>query len=216
MTETASHGPRVRPRSADQNHVGISASVVPSAARTCSRTCRTSPPFLAQKHDHSPDALRTSGSASTSGTPSDPSTPSVPEQPVEPEIKSVDLQAFYDSTFVNENMPMMGVMDAEMLNAFYAGLTELELKQCIVAMPMISAVAAEVALVEVENAADMEKVKEILQARIDYQVEGGAFYPATVEAWENSSEIIVHGNTVMMICLNPKDAVVDAFNALFA
>ena len=132
------------------------------------------------------------------------------------EIKSVDLQAFYDSTFVGEDMPMMGVMDKEALDAFYAGLTALELKQCIVAMPMISAVPAEVALIEVANAADLAKVEEIFRARINYQIDGGAFYPATVEAWEKSTEIITHGNTMMMICMDPKDEVVKAFNELFA
>lgn len=132
------------------------------------------------------------------------------------EVKSADLQAFYDSTFVGEDMPMMGVMDKEALDAFYAGLTALELKQCIVAMPMISAVAAEVALVEVADAADLAKVEEIFEARIAYQIEAGAFYPPTVEAWEKNAEIITHGNTMMMICLNPKDEVVKAFNELFA
>ena len=138
-----------------------------------------------------------------------------PEKPVE-EIKSADLQAFYDSTFVGENMPMMGVMEKEALDAFYAGLSALNLKQCIVAMPMISAVPAEVALVEVADAADLAKVEEIFKARIAYQIDGGAFYPATVEAWEKSTEIITHGNTMMMICMDPKDEVVKAFNELFA
>ena len=132
------------------------------------------------------------------------------------EIKSADLKAFYEGTFVNENMPMMGVMEGEMLDAFYAGLSELDLKQCIVAMPMISAVAAEVALVEVNNSADLEKVQEIFKARIQSQIDGGAFYPATIEAWEKSAEIVVNNNTVMLICLETKDEVVEKFNALFA
>lgn len=149
-------------------------------------------------------------------TPAEPNAPVEPEKPAEPEIKSADLQAFYEKTFVNENMPMMGVMDSEMLDAFYAGLTALELKQCIVAMPMISAVGAEVALVEVNNAADIEKVQEIFKARIQAQIDGGAFYPATIETWEKSSEIVVNNNTVMLICLETKDEIVEKFNALFA
>ena len=131
------------------------------------------------------------------------------------EVKSADLQAFYEKTFVNENMPMMGVMEGEMLDDFYAGLTALELKQCIVAMPMISAVAAEVALVEVADAADLAKVEEIFKARIASQIDGGAFYPATIEVWEKNAEIITHGNTMMMIVMDPKDEVVKAFNDLF-
>ena len=133
-----------------------------------------------------------------------------------PEIKSADLQAFYEKTFMNENMPMMGVMEGEMLDAFYAGLSALNLKQCIVAMPMISAVAAEVALVEVNDAADLAKVEEIFKARIQSQVDGGAFYPATIETWEKSSQIVTNGNTIMMICLETKDEVVKSFNELFA
>ena len=149
-------------------------------------------------------------------TPAEPSAPVEPEKPAEPEIKSADLQAFYEKTFVNENMPMMGVMEGEMLDAFYAGLSALELKQCIVAMPMISAVAAEVALVEVANADDLAKVEEIFKARIASQIDGGAFYPATIETWEKSAEIVTHGNTMMLICLETKDEVVKAFNDLFA
>lgn len=133
-----------------------------------------------------------------------------------PVIKSADLQAFYEKTFMTEDMPMMGVMEGEMLDAFYAGLSALNLKQCIVAMPMISAVAAEVALVEVNDSADLAKVEEIFKARIQSQVDGGAFYPATIETWEKSSEIVVNGNTIMMICMDPKDAIVEGFNALFA
>ena len=132
------------------------------------------------------------------------------------EIKSADLQAFYDSTFTGEDMPVMGVMEKEALDAFYAGLSALELKQCIVAAPMMSGVALEVALVEVADAADLAKVEEIFKARIAYQIEGGAFYPAMAEVWENSVEIITHGNTMMMIAMNPKDEVVKAFNELFA
>ena len=166
-------------------------------------------------------ALAACGGKDTTSTPSTPSTSNpttstpVVEDKVE-EIKSADLQAFYESTFVNENMPMMGVMEAEALDAFYAGLTALELKQCIVAMPMMSAVAAEVALVEVANADDLAKVEEIFKARIQTQVDGGAWYPATIEAWEKNAEIITHGNTMMMIVLDPKDDVVKAFNELFA
>jgi len=133
------------------------------------------------------------------------------------EVKSADLQAFYDATFAaGENMPVMGVMEGEALDAFYPGLSELELKQCIVAAPMMTGVAVEVALVEVADAADLETVKGIFEARVAYQIEGGAFYPAVAETWENHVEIVTNGNTMMLIAMNPNADIVEGFNALFA
>lgn len=85
---------------------------------------------------------------------------------------------------------------------------------------MISAVACEIALVEVQNAADVETVKAIFQARIDYQVgtddaPGGAWYPATIEGWRSGSRIVSNGNFVMLIVWNDCDQIVEDFNALF-
>ena len=60
-----------------------------------------------------------------------------------------------------------------------------------------------------------KKVKAIFQARIDAQVDGGAWYPETIEGWKNNSRIVVNGNCVMMIAYSECDAVVEAFNGLF-
>ena len=156
-------------------------------------------------------------SAPSTSEPSAPSTSAPVEEEKKEEIKSADLQAFFETTFSGEDMPMLMPMEKDALDAFYAGLTALDLKQCIAAMPMISAVAAEIALVEVTNPEDVQKVQDIFQARIDYQVkEQGAWYPATIEAWEKNSEIVVNGNTVMLIVMDPKDGIVESFNALFA
>ena len=45
-------------------------------------------------------------------------------------------------------------------------------------------------------------------------MEGGAFYPGTVEAWQNGSEIVVRGNCVCLFVGAEKDDMVAAFNAL--
>lgn len=131
--------------------------------------------------------------------------------------QSVDLTAFYESqaTAFGENFPAMMPMEGEALDAFYAGLTALSPKQTLVCMPMISAVAAEFALVEVSSAQQVEQVKAIFQSRVDYQVEQGAFYPATAEAWENNVRIVSNGNYVMLVCFDQCDTVVGNFNALF-
>ena len=76
------------------------------------------------------------------------------------------------------------------------------------------------ALVEVENAEDVETVEGIFQARIDYQVgdennPGGAWYPETIRGWEENSRIVSNGNYVMMAVGDGAKDAVESFNALF-
>ena len=167
---------------------------------------------------------------STAQKPSKPSAskPTAPEnqkpvqKPAEESSKDVDLTAFYESLPGSvENWPSMMAMSQESVDASYPGLSDISAKQCSVYMAMISANVGEIALVQVENAGDVQKVKDIFQARIDYQVgdetnPGGAWYPATIEGWKNDSRIVSNGNYVMLIAVEGADSVVDSFNALFA
>jgi hypothetical protein len=127
---------------------------------------------------------------------------------------SADLTAFYGTLFQGDDAPMMmAVEDDETLEYLYPGLTAIEREQTVVYTAAISAVAAEVAMVEVASA-DVEAVQTIFQARIDAQVDGGAWYPETMENWENNSQIVTEGNYV---CLFVGDDVADmasAFQAL--
>ena len=143
------------------------------------------------------------------------------ETPAEKPAAGVDLTAFYESLAAGGvSMPAMMQAEGETLDAFYTGLSAIKTNQCGVYMAMISAAVGEIALVEVENAADVQAVKDIFQARIDYQVgddanPGGAWYPASIEGWKNNSRIVSNGNYVMMVALEGADDVVAAFNALF-
>ena len=135
----------------------------------------------------------------------------------------VDLQAFYEklladheAEYFNPNMPIEG----EYLTAYYGGLEDIPLKQQIIYQPTMSGTACEIALAEVENADDVQKVKDIFQARIDYQVgtddaPGGAFYPESIEGWKNNARIASNGNYVMLIVWEDSDKFVEEFNALF-
>lgn len=130
--------------------------------------------------------------------------------------QSIDLNEFYATLFQGEDSPAMSEVTEDMLEDLYPGLTAIERKQTVVYMPMISAVAAEVALIEVANADDVEAVKDILQARIDYMVgdgegPGGAWYPETMEQWELNSEIVTSGNCVCLFVSTDKDAMVESF-----
>ena len=152
-----------------------------------------------------------------------PVQPAPEEQPApeqSAESVSVDLNAFYQSLVqtYGENFPAnMNLCEmVEMLDGFYPGLSGLETKQMMVYQPMMGAVVCEIALVEVADAADVETVKGIFQGRIDSQVDGGAWYPESIEGWKNNSRIAVNGNCIMMIAYSECDAVVDAFNGLFA
>ena len=82
-------------------------------------------------------------------------------------------------------------------------------------MAMMSQVGFELDMVECANAADVAAVKAIFQARIDNQVNGGAWYPAVTEAWENAA-LLVKGNVVALIVAGEfQDTAVSAFNGMF-
>lgn len=132
---------------------------------------------------------------------------------------TADLAAFGDTLFQGDEAPMMMPVDETMMEDVYPGLAAVERKQTVLLTAAISATAAEAAMVEVANAADAETVKNIFQARIDYQVgtddaPGGAWYPATTEIWKNDSEIVVKGNYVCLFVGENKDEMVAAFEAL--
>lgn len=147
------------------------------------------------------------------------------EQPAaKPENKpaSVDLAAFVASLSKSDAWPALMKAEGEVLDSYYPGLSEIAANQCEVHTAMISAAVGEIALVEVQNADDVQKVKDIFQARVNYQVgdetnPGGAWYPDTIEGWKNGNRIVSNGNYVMLVALNEgADSVVTSFNALFA
>ena len=97
----------------------------------------------------------------------------------------------------------------------YPGLADVNTKQRLVYVSMMSFSASEAVLVQVSDAADVDAVKNILQARIDAQLNGAMLYPMVAEAWENSARIVSNGTYVMLIVGEDCDAIVDEFNALF-
>jgi len=127
----------------------------------------------------------------------------------------VNLEEFYQTIFTDpENTPAMMPLEGEMLEAFYPGLAEVELKQMVAYMPMITAVACEIVMVECANASDVDAVKEIFQARVDSQVGNHFNYPAVIEAWEKEVKVVSNGNYVALFLVSGMgDQVVENFNA---
>ena len=110
-----------------------------------------------------------------------------------------DLNIVYEDFIASlDEAPMMMDVTDDVVETFYPGLSSTSLKQSVLVTAAISAVAYEVAMVECADSADVETVQGIFQARIDSQVDGGAMYPATVEAWEGA-EILTSGNVVALI-----------------
>ena len=138
----------------------------------------------------------------------------------------VELAAFYEELYAElypvdaDGYPTGPSCDdlglyPEILPDYYPGLTDISVEQMHIYIPMMSAVAYEIALIQVSDAADVDAVKDILQARIDAQVAGGGWYPAVTEGWQNNSRIVSNGSYVMLAVGEDCDAFVDAFNALF-
>lgn len=130
----------------------------------------------------------------------------------------VNLEEFYQTIFTDPaNSPAMVPMEAEMLDAFYPGLTAMELKQTVAYMPMITAVACEIVMVECANAADVDAVEAIFQGRIDAQVSDHFNYPAVIEAWENEAQVVANGNYVALFVVSGMtEQIVESFNAAIA
>ena len=127
----------------------------------------------------------------------------------------VDLEAFYQTIFTDpENTPAMGAMDDEMLEGFYPGLTAVERKQTVAYMPMITAVACEIVMVECANAEDVDTVKELFETRVKAQVENNYNYPSVVEAWEKEAKVVANGSYVALFVVSGMtEQVVENFNA---
>lgn len=167
-----------------------------------------------------------SASPSPSGSAPEQSPAQSPEAGNSPEPAQggdVDLQKFYEDLLVkyegddfNPNMAVEG----DFLTSCYGGLADIPVKQQVIYQPMMSSVVCEIALVEVEDAGDVQKVEDVFQARIDAQVgtddaPGGAWYPESIEGWKNNSRIVSVGNYVMMIAWEKCDEIVGNFSALF-
>ena len=133
--------------------------------------------------------------------------------------KAPDLNQYSEdfmSTLGADNTPAMMDLEGEFLETFYPGLSGFKTKQLVVKAAAISSVPFEFALVELENAADVQKAEEIFQARIDAQVQGGAFYPETIEGWKKA-QVITKGSVVALISAgDSQSSAVEAFEKLFA
>ena len=139
------------------------------------------------------------------------------------EDKKVDLAAFAQTVQENHTFHSLDRQDPEdeemgaiMLGNYYPGLTDLDLEQVEIYMPIISFSGGELALVQAKNAEDAAKVKAIFQARLDSKTtEGPNNYPEEVEMWQKHAKVVDNGNYVLLVNHEDADAIVSEFEALF-
>lgn len=136
-----------------------------------------------------------------------------------PASTTVDLAAFGEKYVTDQVMPPVLDTQADMgkqiLDMNYAGLSDMELEECLAYVSMMSVNNSEMVLVQAKSADDVAKVKEIFQTRIDNMLNGGTLYPETIEIWQNNAEIVENGNYVALVVSTDKDAIVEEFNGLF-
>lgn len=92
----------------------------------------------------------------------------------------------------------MADVEGELLEEYYPGLSEVPAKQLVVKVPAMSSDVNEIVLMQCETEEDAENAAAILQARVDAQAEGGAWYPETQAAWEKA-KVLREGTYVALI-----------------
>ena len=87
-----------------------------------------------------------------------------------------------------------------LIDSFYSGLDAIALKQQAFYMPPIATHPCEIVLVEVKDAADVQLVVDIFQARIELGADNVA-YPESAAGWDLYAQVQQSGNFVGMIVL---------------
>ena len=88
----------------------------------------------------------------------------------------------------------------DLIASFYPGLEAIDLNQQVFYMPPIATHPCEIVLVEVKNAADVQTVADIFQARIDMGADNIS-YPESAAGWQLYAQVQKSGNFVCMIVL---------------
>lgn len=148
--------------------------------------------------------------------------PSAPDQPASGEADArPGLSAFFSSLQGSyEGLDAMMVMDSDLLENYYPGMNDISaVEEVLIQETMITTANVAVGLVKLRSDASLEDViavQDILQARIDAQAEGGAWYPASCETWKQG--VITSVSNCVGMFVYPEDAqsMADAFVSAFS
>lgn len=131
---------------------------------------------------------------------------------------TVSLESLYAGMAENcgwEEDYMTGV-EGGLLEEYYPGLSEVPAKQLIVQVPAMSSDVNEIVLIQCETEKDAEAAAAILQARVDSQVEGGAWYPETQAAWEKAKVLRQGAYAALIASGEFQESLEEQFNQQFS
>ena len=137
-----------------------------------------------------------------------------------PTLKDVDLEKAYETGMatiekqVGDAPVMERETDKDILEMMYPGIGEINAKQLVVYVSPMSAMPAEVVMIETQNANDAKKAEDILKTRVDTQ-SADSFYPTTVAQWKNAAKVTKSGNIVVMAVMPEGVALPQEFLARF-
>ena len=100
----------------------------------------------------------------------------------------------------------MAELEGDLLEGYYPGLSQLDLLQCVARIPAMSSDVNEILLLQCGTETAAEEAEDILQARIDSQLGGGAWYAETREAWEQAA-VLRQGNYAALLASGAHQAV---------
>lgn len=110
----------------------------------------------------------------------------------------------------------MADVEGELLEEYYPGLSEIPAKQLAAKVPAMSSDVNEIVLMQCETEEDAEKAAAILQARVDAQVDGGAWYPETLEAWQKAKVLRQGAYAALIASGEFQESLEEQFNLQFS
>lgn len=129
---------------------------------------------------------------------------SVPTQEASAPGSDVDLQAVYDKIMAAQENPGDIIMFPEssdhIINSFYSGLTDLDIKQMVLYMPPVTGNACEILLVEASDSENADKAEAIMKARVKVGADDTT-YPEVAEVWQTHAMVERSGDLLCMIAL---------------
>ncbi len=79
----------------------------------------------------------------------------------------VDLTAFYDTEIAGKyELPALALAEPEVEDAFYPGISQLDLAQKVLYTPLMNVTATEILMAEAKTDEDADKLEEIFTARL--------------------------------------------------
>ena len=119
--------------------------------------------------------------------------------------QAVDLQTVYQllldmqADTGREELALFAESDPVLIESFYSGLSEINLKQRLFYMAPVTGYACEVMLVEAADKSDVQRIDEIFQNRINIGATTGS--GDTKDLWANNAAVQTSGSCVAMIVL---------------